>query len=177
MSQSLTPAPEADSLLPPAQAGESCHSPIHLKLKILLLINSPAPPNFLPKINISPPLRVGRGSVSRPAPLEGQPPSVRNRSLTPQAKTPVLEFQHIRVGGTWCSVCASLQPDPQAMGIGDLCANVAVLVSAIWCEPAWVSFSVLEPETGQSDTLEGSSEAWIRPQISDSPAPHSCTPL
>lgn len=36
------------------------------------------------------------------------------------------------------------------------------LVSAIWCEPAWVSFSVLEPETGQSDTLDGSSEAWTQ---------------
>lgn len=40
------------------------------------------------------PLGAGGGQCLRAGPLEGQPSSVRNRSLTPQAETPLVEFQY-----------------------------------------------------------------------------------
>lgn len=43
-----------------------------------------------------------------------------------------------------------------------MCKCCGSLASAVWHEPARVSFSILEPETGQSDTLEGPSEAWAQ---------------
>lgn len=73
--------------LPPAQGSQSgiTASPNHLKLKILLLINSPSPPNSPQNKYLLPSLGSWGGvGILGPALLVGQPPSVKNRSLTPQ---------------------------------------------------------------------------------------------
>lgn len=56
-------------------------------------INKFSPPSKLSSQNkYLPPFGGWRGSVLGPAVLEGQPPSVRNRSLAPQAETPWWNF-------------------------------------------------------------------------------------
>lgn len=67
----------------------------------------------------------GRGdSVLGPAPLEGQPPSVSNRSLTPQTETPWWNFRTYE----WVGPDDVWPSGPWAMGAegGTLCANAAV---------------------------------------------------
>lgn len=66
-----------------------------LKVKDSFINKFSHPSKLSPQNKYFPPFEDWGGSVLGPAPLEGQPPSVRNRSLTPQAKTPMLEFQHI----------------------------------------------------------------------------------
>lgn len=121
------PAPAADSLLPPAlgsRAGEIMPLSKPFKVKDSFINKFSLPSKLSPQNKYSPPFGGGGDSVLGPAPLEGQPPSVSNRSLTPQTETPWWNFRT----SEWVGPNDVWPSGPWAMGAegGTLCANAAV---------------------------------------------------
>lgn len=88
------------------------------KVKVSFINKFSLPSKALPKINISSPLGVAGVCILGPAPLEGQPPSVKNRSLIPQAEDPWRSFSPSLWVGPSVVSAPEASPSSRASGEG-----------------------------------------------------------